>query len=52
MVRPENNIALPIFTTLLAFGYTDRISFKICHGQGAGRIDANALYGFFGDASL
>jgi len=52
MVRPEDDIALSIFTTLGAFGYTNRISLKICHGQGASRIDTNALYGFFGDASL
>ena len=52
MVRPKDNISLPIFTTPLAFGYTNRISFKIRHGQGASPVDTYALDGFFGDASL
>jgi len=52
MIHPKDNITLPIFTTPFAFGYTDRVSFKVRHGQGAGRIDTDTLDGFFGNASI
>ena len=52
MIRPKDIIALAVFTTPFSFGYTNWISFKVCHGQGASRIGTDALHGFFGDARL
>jgi hypothetical protein len=52
MIHPKDNVAPPVFTTLFAFGYTNRVSFKVCHGQGARRINTDSLDGFFGDAGI